>query len=104
MRVSLRCWILSFGLSTAGGAGAQSAIGPFEGQSDVGRVTHPGSVSYDALRQAYLVTGAGRNMWGTEDDYHFVWKRLTGNFILSARAHFIGPGVEPHRKIGWTIR
>jgi len=104
MRVPLRCWILSLGLSAAGSAGAQSAIGPFEGQSDVGRVSHPGSVSYDATRQAYLVTGAGRNMWGTEDDYHFVWKRLTGNFILSARAHFIGPGAEPHRKIGWTIR
>jgi Tol biopolymer transport system component len=43
-------------------------------------------------------------MWGTQDDFHFVWKRLTGNFLLSARAHFIGAGVEPHRKIGWTIR
>ncbi len=29
---------------------------------------------------------------------------MTGNFILSTRARFIGAGVEPHRKIGWTIR
>jgi tricorn protease-like protein len=43
-------------------------------------------------------------MWGDHDDFHFVWKRLTGNFILSTRAHFVGKGVEAHRKIGWTIR
>ena len=93
--------MLSLALS---GAGAQSSIGAFEGQTDVGRVSHPGTVKYDAPRQAYVVTGSGKNMWGTQDDFHFVWKRLTGNFILSARAHFTAKGVEPHRKIGWTIR
>src|SRR5207248_1239433 len=33
-----------------------------------------------------------------------VWKRMTANFILSARGHFIASGVDAHRKIGWTIR
>jgi len=32
------------------------------------------------------------------------WKRLKGDFIVSARAEFIGPGAEAHRKIGWTAR
>ncbi|MFL5479184.1 MAG: TolB family protein, partial [Gemmatimonadaceae bacterium] len=48
--------------------------------------------------------GSGQNMWGDHDDFHFVWKRMTGNFILSTRARFSGKGVEAHRKIGWTIR
>jgi TolB protein len=43
-------------------------------------------------------------MWDARDDFHFVWKRISGNFILSTRARFIGTGVEEHRKIGWTIR
>src|SRR2546421_1844159 len=43
-------------------------------------------------------------MWGSRDDFHFVWKRISGNFVLSTRARFIGAGVEEHRKIGWTIR
>jgi dipeptidyl aminopeptidase/acylaminoacyl peptidase len=43
-------------------------------------------------------------MWGPRDDFHFVWKRMSGNFILSTRARFLGAGVEEHRKIGWTIR
>jgi len=83
--------------------GAQGSIGAFDAQTDVGRA-RPGSASYDPERQAYVIAGAGQNMWGDHDDFHFVWKRLTGNFILSTRAHFIGKGVEAHRKIGWTIR
>jgi Tol biopolymer transport system component len=43
-------------------------------------------------------------MWGERDDFHFVWKRMSGNFILSTRARFASKGVEAHRKIGWTIR
>jgi Tol biopolymer transport system component len=104
MRIRVGCCILGLALSTAGRTGAQSATGAFDGQTDVGRVSHPGSASYDTSRQSYLVTGAGRNMWGAQDDFHFVWKRLTGNFILSTRAAFAGHGGEPHRKLGWTIR
>lgn len=82
--------------------GAQAPVGIFTTHSGVGRSR--GSASYDSQQQSYLVAGSGQNMWGTRDDFHFVWKRMTGNFILSTRARFIGPGVEAHRKIGWTIR
>ena len=83
---------------------AQSPLGIFDGQSDIGRATAAGSSTYDAKSQAYRVAGSGQNMWGDHDDFHFVWKRMTGNFILSTRARFIGAGAEAHRKIGWTIR
>ena len=85
-------------------AGAQRPVGVFEGQADVGRVRRSGSAVYDAKRQAYRVAGSGENMWGDHDELHFVWKRMTGNFILSTRARFIGGGGDPHRKIGWMIR
>ena len=85
-------------------AGAQSTVGVFDSQTDVGRTTHPGHASYDPQRQEYLLAGSGQNMWNDRDDFHFVWKRMTGNFILSTRARFIGRGVEGHRKIGWSIR
>src|SRR3989440_9730152 len=84
--------------------GAQTTVGVFEAQSDVGHVRRPGTTLYDDQLQQYRVSGSGQNMWGDRDDFHFVWKRMTGNFILSTRAHFVGPGVEAHRKIGWTIR
>jgi WD40 repeat protein len=83
---------------------AQNPVGAFDAQTDVGHVKRAGSASYDPRLQTYAITGSGQNMWGDHDDFHFVWKRLTGNFILSTRAHFVGKGVEAHRKIGWTIR
>ncbi len=82
--------------------GAQSPVGVFATHTEVGRAR--GSASYDPQQQRYLVAGSGQNMWGSRDDFHFVWKRINGNFILSTRARFIGAGVEEHRKIGWTIR
>ena len=94
---------LSLALSSAV-VSAQSPLGIFEAQTDVGRVTPSGFASYDSRLQSYRVVGSGQNMWGDHDDFHFVWKRMTGNFILSTRAHFIGTGGDAHRKIGWTIR
>jgi hypothetical protein len=93
--------ILSSGARRSNG---QSTVGIFDAQSDVGRTRHRGSASYDARRQSYDIAGSGQNMWGERDDFHFVWKRMSGNFILSTRARFAGKGVEAHRKIGWTIR
>src|SRR6266478_8763398 len=48
--------------------------------------------------------GSGANMWFDHDEFHFVWKRMKGDFILTTRAQFIGEGVEQHRKIGWIVR
>jgi hypothetical protein len=75
--------VLSFGLLT-NIAAAQNPVGVFDSQTDVGQVKHAGSASYDPRLQAYAITGSGQNIWGDHDDFHFVWKRLTGNFILSA--------------------
>lgn len=79
-------------------------MGIFDDQSDVGQVKISGEVKYDSTSQEYLVSGSGTNMWLGADEFHFVWKRMRGNFILSALAKFIGKGVEPHRKIGWIVR
>jgi TolB protein len=82
----------------------QKAIGVFDSQSDVGKVNKPGAARYDAAKDEYTIEGSGANIWADHDDFHFVWKRIKGNFILTARARFIGKGVEPHRKIGWMAR
>ena len=84
--------------------GAQRSLGIFAGETDVGRVSRTGSTVYNPELQQYLISGSGQNMWAERDDFHFVWQRLTGNFILSARVRFVGKGVEEHRKVGWSIR
>ncbi len=79
-------------------------LGLFEGQSELGKVNQPGSGVYDDDKEEYTIAGSGTNMWGDHDEFHFVWKHMRGDFILTARAAFIGKGVEAHRKIGWIVR
>jgi Tol biopolymer transport system component len=93
-----------FSLATFSAHAQQKSYGVFDDQADVGQVKNPGSVVYDPVKQEYTITGSGTNMWLGTDEFHLVWKRMTGNFILSARAQFVGKGIEPHRKIGWIVR
>ena len=85
-------------------AAAAQGLGQFDGHTDVGNVRLPGSVVYDPAGQVYTVSGSGTNMWFDRDEFHFVWKRMRGDFILRARANFVGDGVDPHRKMGWIVR
>ena len=107
MRFPSFCRIMVPALSLAvlsSSGNAQNGFGIFDRHADVGAPRRAGSASYDPQRQSYLVRGSGKNMWDDHDEFHFVWKRMAGNFILSTRARFVGKGVEAHRKIGWTIR
>lgn len=84
---------------------AQSAtLGIFDGQQDVGTILHPGSAVYDALTGTYTLTGSGDNIWWAEDDFHYVWRKVSGDFTLSADIALPGTGGEPHRKAVLMIR
>ena len=80
------------------------AIGIFSGHLDVGAPSIAGDATYDTETGEYVVTGSGTNMWTDHDEFHFVWKRLSGDFILRADAELLGAGVDPHRKMGWIVR
>jgi len=80
------------------------SYGVFDSHDDVGPVNSAGTVEYDEETQTYTLSGSGTNMWLGEDEFHFVWRKMSGNFILSADAELLGEGVDPHRKLGWMIR
>src|SRR3954470_6972969 len=88
----------------AGTAAAQQPLGDFTDQGDVGRVSHPGSGSYDQGSGTYTIAGSGANVWANRDAFHFMWRKMKGDFILTARGALQGKGVEAHRKFGWMIR
>jgi len=79
-------------------------IGIFEGHGDVGTNVMPGSAVFIPATGQYVISGAGYNVWGDHDEFQYVWKKLKGDFILYARAEFLGPWVNYHRKVGWMIR
>ena len=85
-------------------SGATAALGDFDGHGDVGSPKISGSAAYNPLSQDYALAAAGENMWAQRDEFHFAWKRLTGDFILQTRVEFIGEGVEAHRKAGLIVR
>lgn len=79
-------------------------IGVFEGQTDVGNVLHKGNAVYNSSSDEYQISGSGSNIWFSNDEFHFAWKKMKGDFILRARGKFLGKGVEEHRKYGWMVR
>ena len=94
----------AFLLLTLLAATAAAQTGEFEGQTDVGGARKVAHARFDVRNETYTVEGSGTNMWGARDEFHFVWRRMRGDFILTARAAFKGRGREPHRKLGWQVR
>jgi len=79
-------------------------IGQFDHHQDVGNPKRPGKAIYDEKNQTYTISGAGINMWTKIDQFHFLWKKIKGDFTISATIKFIGEGEAAHRKIGIIAR
>jgi hypothetical protein len=77
---------------------AGQAIGIFEGHQDIGAVLHSGSAVYDAQTGSYTIAGSGENMWFGIDDFHFVWKKVTGDISITADISFLDAGGNAHKK------
>src|SRR5215208_5580002 len=71
---------------------SQKTLGLFQAQTDIGNPLKAGTAGYDPQKQVYTITGAGANMWSGHDEFHYVYKKLKGNFILRLRGNLIGKG------------
>ena len=76
----------------------------FDGKTNIGRVRIPGSVRFDSADGTLRMTGSGENIWGTEDAFYFVWKKVEGDLSCSTALAWEEVGKHPHRKAGWMIR
>ncbi len=83
---------------------ADSNLGQFEKDGDIGVVARRGSVSYDAAQRSYLIAGGGANMWFNSDAFHFAWRKASGDVSLAADIRWLGNGGNPHRKACLLIR
>jgi TolB protein len=83
---------------------SRAAASIFEGQGDVGKVLHAGSVEYDAAKRSYTIAGSGENMWFASDAFQFAWKKVSGDVTLTADISFLAKGVNEHRKAVLMIR
>ena len=88
------------------GAGFSMAqVGEFSVTTDIGNPRLKGSSSYDAASQTYTLKGGGNNIWFNHDEFQFLYKRIKGDFLLTANFQLIGnENGNGHRKTGWMIR
>jgi len=68
---------------------------------DVGVVGQPGSASESA--GVFTVRGAGANIWGSADAFHFVYRPLTGDGTITADVTSV-LGTEAWTKVGVMMR
>jgi regulation of enolase protein 1 (concanavalin A-like superfamily) len=54
-------------------------------QQDVGAVGLSGSGTFDASSQTFTVSGAGADIWGAADAFHFAYTTLVGDGTVTAR-------------------
>ncbi len=102
MKTKITLLFLLFSLSIF--AQTPSKIGLFDERTNVGNPAIKGNVSYNPTTQEYTMEGAGINMWAKTDQLNFLWKKIKGDFIISASVKFVGAGTDPHRKIGIIAR
>ena len=86
-------------------ASAQNTgVGIFQNNSDIGSPKKAGSATYNPTDQSYDIWGAGYNIWFERDEFHYLYNKIKGDFILTANFEFVGKGTNGHRKTGWMVR
>src|SRR5690349_10468902 len=75
-------------------------LGVFEAESDVGVLTQPGRLVFDAGQLTYTIAASGENVWFDKDYFHFVWMKVSGDGYLEADIVFPEADLtaNPHRK------
>src|SRR5438094_464354 len=95
---------LLIALAFYGNSFAQNPIGLFDRAADIGKPKNAGSSTYDDTTQTYYMRGSGYNIWFNRDEFQYLYKKIAGNFIVTADFEFEGEKGDAHRKMGWMIR
>lgn len=107
IRMLLGAFVLGVLVPLAPGRAMAEAIGPFDGQSDIGTMKpQPGSGAFDPAKKSLTISAGGANIWFAEDDFHFVWKKASGDLTLAANIAFAPAtaGAIEHRKAVVMLR
>jgi hypothetical protein len=84
-------------LTSVFAATAFAQVGVFTKSDDVGGPPLKGSAEFDASTGQYKITGSGSDIWGKADEFHYLFREMSGNFAVTATAKFLTEG-NAHRK------
>src|ERR1035437_8517604 len=86
--LALSLFILCLHPNPLAAQSAAGSLGIFEGRSDVGSAVPPGTLTYSPDSGKYTIAAAGWDLWSTNDGFHFVWKKLSGDLAFTADIDF----------------
>ncbi|MBK5296894.1 MAG: hypothetical protein JJE40_07040 [Vicinamibacteria bacterium] len=95
--------LLLLGLLAVSAFVQTGTFGAFTNSDDVGAPPLKGSAQFDAATGQYRITGSGADIWGKADQFHYVWREMSGNLAITATAKFATDGI-PHRKAVIMLR
>jgi len=99
-RIILHTILFSLGLGVS-----MAQVGQFATAADIGNPRLKGSATYDEKTQTYTLKGGGYNIWFNHDEFHFLSRKIKGDFLLTANFQLTGnENGNGHRKTGWMIR
>ncbi|HKK42756.1 MAG TPA: hypothetical protein VJ963_10135 [Bacteroidales bacterium] len=96
--------ILMFSLILNAATAQDNNVGIFKNNTDIGNPKIKGSATYTSRDQSYDLKGSGYNIWFDRDEFHYLFNKIKGDFIVTANFEFVGKGTDPHRKTGWMVR
>lgn len=99
-RILLAAFTLTASLTMA----QSNSVGDFQHHVDIGNPKIAGATSFNNQTQVYTLKGGGYNIWFNRDEFQYAYRKLNGDFMLTAHVNLLGEGKDPHRKIGWMIR
>ncbi len=85
---ALRSFLLAAAMSVAATAVQAAVPSPWVAQ-DVGAPSPTGTSSYDA--GTFTITASGVDIWGTSDQFHFVYQQVSGDVEVIARVGSLSP-------------
>lgn len=100
MKITIWLFLFSVVLTQA----QDKPVGIFQHHQDIGHPKLEGASAFDETNQYYTLRGAGYNIWFERDEFHYTYRKMKGDFILTGDFEFVGAGTDGHRKTGWMVR
>lgn len=101
MKASLTCLLI---ISVLLGTAPAKRIGVFQQSVAIGNPKMTGAARFDKRAKTYTLSGAGYNIWFARDEFQYLFRKMDGDFTVTADFAFVGPGTDLHRKVGWMVR
>jgi hypothetical protein len=110
-RLCLGCLILGVALCSATNS-VFAQIGAFDSNMDIGDVGAAGSAEavdlgggdFGAANWEYEIQASGADIWGTADEFHFVYMEVEGDFTIFGRTDIFEAGDPEWTKSGLMVR